>query len=119
VEASVGTWAAGNFDSDAALDLVEHFAETVREEIAKPVDVGDLEEIMAAVSVLKVLVEHCHASAPDTEEIDSLRDAILEVYDEQIDGLEPHPDYKRDRRRTIVGTFDDFTRLVQEKRSRT
>jgi hypothetical protein len=115
----VGTWAAGNFDSDAALDLVEHFAETVREEIGTPQDVEDLEQTMAAVSVLKVLVEHCHASAPNVKEIETLRDGILRIYDEQIDGLVPHPDYKVNRRLTIVATFDEFTRLVEEKQPRT
>ena len=53
---------------------------------------GDDELKMAAVAILKVLVQHCHALPPERAKLESLRDSILTVYDAEIDDLDPSPE---------------------------
>jgi hypothetical protein len=40
----------------------------------------------------------------------------LEMYDDQIDGMEPRGDFKQQRRAVIADTFDTLIRLQQEWR---
>jgi hypothetical protein len=108
----MGTWAEGNFDNDSALDFVSDIAKDVAGEMGPPEEVEDVDLVMSAVAVRKALVEHCHAPPPKRAEIESLKSAVLSIYDEQIDGLEPDPEYKVARRRVIAETFDQFLGLL-------
>jgi hypothetical protein len=110
----MGAWAEGNFDNDTALDLVVGVARDVAKEMSAPSCVEDVDLVMAAVAVRKALVEHCCAPWPERAEIESLKSAVLSVYDEEIDGLEPKADYKFGRRRVIEETFDQFLALLKE-----
>jgi hypothetical protein len=111
----MGTWAEGNFDNDASLDFVSDIARELRKEMSPTDEVEDLDLVMAAVAMLKALVEHCHAPAPEREEIESLKTDVLALYDEQIDGLEPQGDFKEKRRAVIQKTFDEFLELLKER----
>ena len=111
----MGTWDSGNFENDTAVDLVAELSESVSQEIRPPECVEDDELIMAAVAVLKVLVQHCHAAPPERAKIESVRDAVLTVYDAEIDGLDPSPEYKAERRQVIEQTFAQFLALIDEQ----
>jgi hypothetical protein len=39
---------------------------------------------------------------------------MLRCYDEQIDGLDPQPGFKRDQRAALVEVLDEFVGLVGE-----
>jgi hypothetical protein len=110
----MGAWADGNFDNDSALDFVADIANDVAREMAPPGGVEDIDLVMAAVAVCKTLVEHCHAPHPDRAKIESLKAEVLSMFDEQIDELEPKPDYKVGRRAAIVATFDEFLALLEK-----
>ena len=108
----MGVWGAGNFDNDYALDFVSEIAETVKDELSPPEDVEDIEVVMGAVAVYKALVEHCSAAPPTSEELLSLKQSIIDIYDKSIDELDPAPDYKVARRQVIIETFDGFLELL-------
>ncbi|HWB52772.1 MAG TPA: hypothetical protein VG722_01205 [Tepidisphaeraceae bacterium] len=110
----MGAWAERNFDSDEALDYVDEVAHGVASAISVPEEAEDIDLVMAAVAVRMTLVEHCHASKPRLSEIEALRDAVLAVYDEKIDGLDPEPGYKEGRRKVIVDTFDHFLAMLSK-----
>jgi hypothetical protein len=111
-ELSMGTWAEGNFDNDAALDLLADISATVSQEMSPPEHVEDVDLVMAAVAVRRILIERCHASRPERDEIEQLKNAVLSVYDAQIDGLAPDQDFKVKRRRVIEATFDGLLALL-------
>ena len=111
----MGTWDTGNFNNDAALDLVANVVLKLREEMTPPGEVEDIMLIMGAVETYLVLVKHCGANPPERAELESLRDEVLRVYDAEIDDLEPTPEFKKGRRRVIAGTFRKFLKLVDEE----
>lgn len=117
----MGTWAAGNFDSDGALDYVAGIVEQLTKTIGSCLDEGnpDLDEggeseLMPSVAIIKVLSEHCGAAPPKPDVIDSWRSQYLAIYDEQIDGLDPDTDYKNERRTTIDRTFTELIALSKQ-----
>lgn len=110
----MGTWAEGNFDNDTALDFVADAANNVAKGMSPPSGMEDVDSVMAAVAVRKALTEHCHAPAPERQVIESLKAAVLAVYDQEIDDLAPDPDYKVARRRVIAQTFDQFLQLLKK-----
>jgi hypothetical protein len=60
-----------------------------------PDHIQDLDVFMAAVTVHKLLVEHCNMPSPKRADLAELRRAALNLYDEQIDELGPDPEHKR------------------------
>jgi hypothetical protein len=81
----------------------------------EPEFVEDVDLVMAAVAIRLALVRSCHASPPKRTEIEKLRRSVLKIYDEQIDGLSPKPDYKKGRRSVIDRTFRDFLKVLDER----
>lgn len=117
----MGTWAAGNFDSDRALDYVGEIIDQLTSTVASCLEEGDADldeggesELMPSVAIIKVLSEHCGAAPPKSDVIESWRRQYLAIYDEQIDDLEPDPEYKVERRATIDTTFTQLVALAKE-----
>jgi hypothetical protein len=123
----LGTWGEGNFENDDALDFIQEevhrhvaaieaiFADDWRFQLDTT---GDAEgELMPRVAILALLLEHCGAVfSPDTEpDVGAWKARYLEMYDDQIDGLEPGGDYKQQRRAVIADTFDTLIRLQQKE----
>ena len=109
----MGTFGAGNFDNDAALDLVSSVLEVATTEIeafcdSDDVGVEDLEAIMAAVAIHLVLDEHCRAGAPKVEFALRLRDKALAIFDEEIAELDPSGEFAAERRAVLVDTFAKY-----------
>jgi hypothetical protein len=110
----MGAWAEGNFSNDDALDFVCDVAGFVDDKISPATEVEGIDSLMAAVAVRKALVECCHAPRPERTELISLKDSTLKLYDEEIDALEPKPEYKVGRRKIIERTFDEFIALLRD-----
>lgn len=72
------------------------------------VGIGDLEAIMACVSIHLALTEHCSAHAPEADAARSLRAQVLGIFDAEIDALSPQGDYKPERRAIMVATLDRY-----------
>lgn len=52
---------------------------------------------------------------PDPGTIADWKDRFLAVWDGTIDGLEPQPDYKEQRRERLVRTFDQLAELARHE----
>ena len=109
----MGTWAAGNFDSDGALDYVGSIIDDLAARIdgvfadegAAYLDEDAEAVIMPSVDILSVLHEHCHAAPPKTAVVTDWKTRYLALFDEQIGGLDPDGDYAAERRTVIEATF--------------
>lgn len=110
----MGSWASGNFENDAALDLLSDVVKNLDQELTAPDEVEDIDMLMGAVAIRKALVEHLPANPPPREQIEELKEAVLQLYDDEIDSLEPEEEYKAERRQVIEKTFDDFLKLLKE-----
>lgn len=113
----MGTWGAGNFDNDAALDYAgdinDGLVNTINEIFADP-DRFYLDEdaegmLMPSVEMLTILP----GAPPPAADVEGWKTRYLALYDEQIDYLEPADGYKEERRQVIVSTFD---KLIEKAR---
>lgn len=118
----MGTWGPGNFDNDGAMDYRDELADRLTEEIegvfADPERLALDEEgetvMMPGVAVLSLLVSQCRATPPEPDVVARWRDAYLAVYDDQIDSLDPDPEFKTGRRQVILETFNGLLAQSQE-----
>src|SRR5262245_36285860 len=111
---AMGTWGAGNFDSDAALDFVgeqirryialinEVFAVAYRFRLDEEAD----GELIPSVEILILLCEHCGGVLPSWLDVAAWKQRYLAMYDAQISGLAPVGGYGDERRAVIESTFD-------------
>jgi hypothetical protein len=112
----MGTWAAGNFDNDGALDYLAEVMDSLQmriEDTLADEDLVSLDEdgetvLMPSIHITALLCERCHGAPPKADIVRCWREKYLQVFDEQIDGLQPHPDFKTQRREIIKATFDDL-----------
>ena len=119
----MGTWGHGNFDNDGALDYANELVHQLRERVAKAfkkkygADIdGDGEEVVVpSIFIMGLLATHCNATLRESSLLAEWKAKYLEIYDDQIDGLEPQGDYKQKRRRAIVSTFNKVIRLSREQ----
>ena len=114
----MGAWGTDNFENDTALDVVASVRDKATSDIIEfcatdHPQVEDLDMVLAEVAIHIALCQHCRAPAPDHTLAVILRDKVLKTYDQQIDGLSPSPDYKRQRRVTIVETLDRYEQLAR------
>ncbi len=121
----MGTWAAGNFSNDGSLDyvaeLIDQLINTVEgcfNNDTADLDEGGESELMPSVAIIKVLSEQCGAAPPKPDVIEDWHSKYLTIYDDQIDGLDPSPDYKVERRKVIDDTFVELIQLATKFRKR-
>ena len=122
----MGTWGPGDFDNDGAHDYANGLVHQLRERVAKAfkkrygaaID-GDGEEVVVpSIFIMGLLASHCKAALPESSLLTEWKTKYLEIYDDQIDGLEPHGGYKQRRRRTITNTFNKVIRLSRAQEER-
>lgn len=109
----MGTWGAGNFDNDSAMDYVgefEHELVARIEDILADEDRCALDEegegvLMPTLEILSTLFEHCHFGLPERETVQRWKTQYLAVYDEDIDYLTLSQEFKEARRAAIEATF--------------
>lgn len=125
----MGTWGPGNLENDYALDeladrnhgLVASLLERARRKSSR--EGGDYDyttlfvdfEVLFALDKAKLLVE-CTLPSPD--EVEELKRDFLNDWDSNIDAIQPKPEFKKARRRTIVRTFSRFKRICQREATR-
>lgn len=116
----MGTWAAGPFENDAALDFVGDIIDQLMAAVNGFVEAPQIDEsfdpAFAAVALLNVVMELTPArpwSGNGVVDGGPIRDAMLRCFDEQIDEMDPKPDFKRDQRAALVSTLDEFVRLLE------
>ncbi|SDS81956.1 DUF4259 domain-containing protein [Actinoplanes derwentensis] len=122
----MGTWGSGNFDSDTAADHLSSLtARLVREiEDAMSGDPVELEAdeywgvaVPCNLEILNVLAtQHwVGVTLPEAATVESWKATYLAAWDASIDDLEPSPEFKTQRRATLVSTFDQLTEAIRAK----
>lgn len=113
----MGTWGSGNFESDTALDHLGPQVAAIVDRIAAAMD-GDPAELepdeYAGVTVpcdVELLTVLARAGlftgrALDPATVAAWKHRYLEVWEATIDGLEPTPAHKAERRAVLRRTFD-------------
>ena len=117
----MGTWGSGNFDSDHALDyladvcgpLVGKLTDVVENPELAEADEDGWEEALVAAEILAAVGEHYSSEQLTPQLVTDCRDTILTQWDATIDGLDPDPDYKTERRAVIAATFARLLAVVQ------
>ncbi|MEU9200095.1 DUF4259 domain-containing protein [Streptomyces sp. NPDC048332] len=113
----MGTWGAGNFDNDTAADHLGDLAARLVAEVTEAMagDPVELEPdeyggvtVPCNLELLLVLDRQgwVGVSLPAPEVIRAWQKKFLAVWESTIDGLEPEPDYKDERRAVLNETFE-------------
>jgi hypothetical protein len=118
----MGTWEAGNFDNDEALDYVAEIQAPLLHQLEHIIADPHLAEpdeptsarVMAAAEILAILCEQCNAVPPKPDIVTQCQEAYLPVWDGYIDRLEPDPEYKLERRKVIQATFERLLNLARQ-----
>ncbi|MEV0576140.1 DUF4259 domain-containing protein [Streptomyces sp. NPDC050392] len=113
----MGTWGAGNFDSDTAADHLGDLAARLVAEVTEAM-AGDPVELEPdeywGVTVpcnleLLLLLDRqgwVGVTLPPAAVIRSWQETFLAVWERTIDGLEPDEAYKDERRKVLKATFE-------------
>jgi hypothetical protein len=117
----MGTWDAGPFANDAALDFVGesigHIMGTVDEFMGAPQIDETFDAAFAAIALLNAIMG-VTPSRPwrDGGVVDGapIRAAMLRCFDEQIDDLDPDPEFKQKQRVALIATLDRFVAFLGE-----
>ena len=111
----MGTWAHGNFDNDAALDWLGETTKKLLDEIQVAMDAPerlqadewDADIVPCKIELLCVMSEAgLHPHWPEKSTLEQWKTTYLNAWDSSIDGLDPDPEYKMQRRITLVKTFN-------------
>jgi hypothetical protein len=114
----MGTWAAGNFDNDGALDYMGELMDLLTARVEESFDAGAaLDEegeaiLMPSIEVMALLSENCKTSPPDAKTVRKWKKKYLRIYDSEIDDLLPADDFKQERRKVIETTFDRLEKVA-------
>ena len=118
----MGTWSHGNFDNDTALDWLSDITGQLLDEIAEAMDSPEVLEadefdadvVPCKIELLCTMADNGMSPVwPAAQTLEQWKSTFLKAWDESIDGLEPDEDYKRDRRQTLVDTFDRMIALAR------
>jgi len=115
----MGTWAAGPFGNDAALDfvggLMNRLMEPVNEFMESPEIDETLDPAFAAIALMNAVMEKtpvrpwAEGGAVDPVPI---REAMLRCFDADIGSLEPAEGFVKDQRAALVAELDRFVALA-------
>ena len=117
----MGVWAHGNFDNDTALDWLDDITGQLLDEIAEVMESPELLEadeldadlVPCRIELLCAMAEKGMPPRwPDVQLLAQWKQIFLQAWDSSIDELEPSEEYKRERRATLVATFDRMLALA-------
>jgi len=113
----MGAWGSGNFDNDAALDVIADMVEIAAAEItafckSDRCTVEDLDALMGCVAAHMALHEHCGGARPELPVAKALREKVIDLYDKSVDSLKPQADYKRARRAVLAATLERYEHMA-------
>ncbi len=118
----MGSWGAGNFQNDQALDylgevmrsLVGKLEEIIDHPIRAEADEPSNFEVMAAVEIITVLCENLNAVPPKPELVAKCQDTFLNAWEKSIDALSPKSGFKEERRAVIAESFEKLKAIAQQ-----
>jgi hypothetical protein len=105
----MGTWGAGNFADDRALDWLGEFVDglvgLIEEGMADP-EAGSSHPLGAQLEALAVLCEQLNAVPPEPTRVARWRAKYVRTWEDDLRTWEADPQYAADRRKVIETTFD-------------
>ncbi len=119
----MGTWGSGNFDNDTAADylsdvigrLVTEVAEwTAGDPVAiEPDEYGGV-VVPCTVELLNLFARSGYGAGnlPQPQVVEEWKNVYMAVWESTIDGLEPAPGHKEERRAVLNRTFDQLAEAV-------
>ncbi|MFB7907693.1 DUF4259 domain-containing protein [Kitasatospora sp. NPDC056076] len=125
-ENHMGTWGSGNFESDTALDHLSSVVDGLVTEIAEALD-GDPVEIepdeywgVAVPCNLELLhtlavAGYAFEGLPEAGVVEDWKRTFLAVWERTVDGLEPSPEFKEERRTVLNRTFDQLADVIARR----
>ncbi|HYI01226.1 DUF4259 domain-containing protein [Hyalangium sp.] len=116
----MGTWAAGPFGNDTALNylggVVDRLMNSIFEFVDNPSLEANFDEAFAAIALLNILAQKVTAPLPDAAEVEVWKRIALHTYDSQIDELKPDKEYKRSQRKAIAKELDRLIAASLERK---
>lgn len=123
---TMGTWGSGNFDDDTAADHLSDLTNRLIAEVAEAMsgDPSGIEPddywgvaVPCNLELLHLVARQNYVGAvlPDPATIAAWKTRFLAVWDGSIDGLEPGPEHRAQRREVLVRTFDQLAELAISK----
>ena len=117
----MGTWGAGNYQNDEALDYIHDFRDELIAQIEDTInskhgmepDEPESATMLCNIDLICAINELAKIALMKAETVEQWKTAYLLVWDSHIDGMDPKPGFKADRRKVIVETFD---RLIEQCR---
>jgi hypothetical protein len=115
----MGVWGAGNFANDEALDYAHELVDTMIEQVEATIASEHGMEpdepvsfcLMCNIELMWLIGKHAGLSMPEVNTVRGWKEKYLAVWDEYIDGLDPKPGFKAERRAIIVKSFDQLIEL--------
>lgn len=107
----MGTWDAGIFDNDEALDLVGEIVDDLQRRMEgwfgeqEPFIEDGEGLIPPIIAIMQLLSANCGAAPPKPDLIARWKTKYLKLWDEQIDDLDPEEGFKNSRREVLVRAF--------------
>lgn len=109
----MGTWAAGPFGNDAALDYVggvlDHLMAPIKEFLEDPMIDETFDPAFAAIALMNEIMRVTPSRPWHNDGVldgEPIRAAMLACFDEQIAGMEPAEGFEADQRAALVATLD-------------
>ncbi|WP_406450898.1 DUF4259 domain-containing protein [Streptomyces sp. NBC_00876] len=120
----MGTWGAGNFDSDTAADHLAELTGRLLAEVTEamagdPVGIEPDEywgvTVPCNLELLLTLNGHgwVGVALPPSGVIRQWQRTFMAVWERTIDGLEPEAGYKAERRAVLTGTFERLAEAAE------
>lgn len=120
----MGAWGSGNFDDDAAADHLSIVTDKLITEIEEAFkDESELEPdeywgvaVPCNLELLLLIHKQGYVGSmlPSLEQLITWKKVYMDVWDRCIDGLEPKPEHKKNRRMILLDTFDNLIEIVKE-----
>ncbi len=111
----MGTWAAGAFGNDAALDLVGATLTELMAPVAEFLESPEIDETFdpafAAIAMMNAIMTltPCRAWGDDGQvDGEPIRAALLDCFDQQIEGMQPAAGFAQEQRAALVAELDRF-----------
>jgi hypothetical protein len=115
----MGTWDAGPFNNDAAMDFVGEVFDSLMEPVREFMDSPEIDETFdaafAAIAVMNDLMTRTTGRPWDRDHVlqpEPIIAAMVHCFDEQIDGMDPDADFKTHHRAALIAELDRFQSLL-------
>jgi hypothetical protein len=110
----MGTWAAGVYGNDAALDWMGDLMDSLSNQIKSEIDDFDEsngDSLFAAIDTIAILCGNTLAAPPKSTEVDAWQKSYVRCWKSYITELDPDPDYLEGQGKVIDDVFSRLSKL--------